>query len=59
MSTRPNDTGLFEPSDEAAFLMAIGMAEARGFDWRQIKPEDRGDWARRVLAWEAEKDQAA
>jgi hypothetical protein len=42
------------PSDETLFLWAIGLAEERGFNWLSIAPEDRGDWARRVMAWEAE-----
>lgn len=42
-----------EPSDEALFLQALGLAKARGFDWTKIPPEDRGDWARRALAWES------
>lgn len=42
------------PSEEAMILRAIGIAAERGFDWLSIKPEDRGPWARRVMAWEAE-----
>jgi hypothetical protein len=39
-------------SDEALFLQAMALA-APGFNWMAIAPEDRGDWARRVLEWEA------
>ena len=38
-------------SDETLFLMAIGKAKERGFDWTAIAPEDRGEWARRALEW--------
>ena len=55
-SPRDADMGISEES--ALFLHAIGLAEARGFDWLQIKPEDRGDWARRVLAWEGKHGSA-
>lgn len=46
-------------SDETLFLWAVGLAEERGFDWLAIKPEDRGDWARRVMEWEAKEGTAS
>ena len=50
-----DDMGISEES--ALFLRAVGIATERGFNWLQIKPEDRAEWASRMLAWEAERSE--